>query len=314
MDVIWWGVPIIGCVALAACIAVALLPPRRDRPEQLRALANTHRLTALPEYARAARLHTITAGAAVALLVLAFVATAFAAGRTTGLPAPHRDTAADQPEDIMVCAGGPATDPAVGGTLRYFAETVRGFGTERIGLTSANRRLVPLTRDQEYAAGRFAVLGSQSLVAPVAYTDHEAGVEDVLAMCLTGFPEFGTTTAQRRSVIYVGEGTLGDDERPALFAAQRVRELAVSAGVQINAITDDEQSFPADLARETGGRVHPSGGDIDAHLRDIRDHPPQPRRNSEQVTSAAAETPDLLLLAGLGAVLAMLAWPLVVRR
>jgi hypothetical protein len=314
VDVIWWGVPIIGCVALAACIAAALLPPRRDRPEQLRALANTHRLTGLPEYVRAARLHTITAGAAVALLVLAFVVTAFAAGRPTGLPAPHRDTAADQPEDIMVCAGGPATDPTVAATLRYFAETVRGLGTERVGLTSANRRLVPLTRDHEYAAGRFARLGSEALVAPVAYTDYEAGVEDVLAMCLTGFPDFDTTTAQRRSVIYVGGGTLGDDEQPALFTAQRVRDLAVNAGVQVNAITDDEQSFPADLARETGGRVHPAGGDVTAYLREIRGHPPQPRRDSEQATSPAGETPDLLLLTGLGAVLALLGWPLVVRR
>jgi hypothetical protein len=313
MDVIWWGVPIIGCVALAACIATALLAPRREHPEQLRALANTRRLTGLPEYVRAARLHTITAGAAVALLVLAFAATAFAAGRPTGLPAPQRDTAAEQPEDIMVCVGGPATDPTVGGTLRYFAETVRGFGTERIGLTSSNRRLVPLTRDHEYAAGRFARLASEALVAPVAYTDYEAGVEDVLAMCLTGFPEFGTATAQRRSLIYVGDGALGGGDRPALFTAQRVRDLAADADVQINAITD-EQSFPADLARATGGRVHPAGGDIAAYLRDIRDHPPQPRRDTEQATSPAAETPELLLLAGLGAVIAMLAWPLVVRR
>lgn len=313
MDVIWWGVPIIGCVVLAACIAAALLSPRRDGPEQLRALANTHRLTGLPEYARAARLYTITAGAAVALLVLAFAATAFAAARPTGLPAPHRDTAADQPEDIMVCTGGPDTDPTVGGTLRYFAEAVRGFGTERIGLTSANRRLLPLTRDYQYAAGRFARLASETLVAPVAYADYEPGVEDVLAMCLTGFPEFDTTTAQRRSVIYVGDGTLGGGDRPALFTAQRVRDLAVNAGVQINAITD-EGSLPAELARETGGRVYPAGGDTAAYLRDIRNHPPAARRDNATATSAAAETPDLLLLAGLGAVIVLLAWPLVVRR
>lgn len=313
MDLIWWGIPIIGCVALAACVAAALLPPRRDQPERLRALANTRRLTGLPEYARAARLHTIAAVSAVVLLVLAFAAAAFAASRPTGLPAPHRDAAADQPEDIMVCAGGPATDPTIGGSLRYFAEFVRGFGTERIGLTSANRRLVPLTRDHEYAAGRFARLSSEALVSSVDYTDYTATVEDVLAMCLTGFPEFDTEAPVRRSLIYVGPGTLDRDGGPALFTPQRVRDMAADAGVQVNAITD-ERSFPADLARDNGGRVRPAGGDISAYLRDIREHPPESRRNSEQAATPTAETPDLVLLIGLGAVIALLAWPLVVRR
>lgn len=301
MDVIWWGVPIAACVALAGCIAAALLPPRRDHPENLRALANTRRLTRLPEYVRAARRHTIRAGIAVGLLVIALAATALASARPTGLPAPDRDTTADQPEDIMICAGGPATDPAVGETLRYFAEQVRGFGTERIGLTSANRRVIPLTRDHQYAAGRFA-RDTQSLVSPVSYVDYTASVQDVLAMCLTGFPDDDTAT--RRSLIYVGPGALSDGDGPALFTAQQVRELASDAGVQVNAVTD-EGSLPADLARESGGRVHAQDGDIGAALDDIRGNPPQAQRDAEDAAARSVETPELPL------VIALLALPAV---
>jgi hypothetical protein len=315
MDVIWWGIPIAGCVALAACVAAALLPPRRDEPETLRPLANTDRLTALPEYARAIRRHTIAAVVAVATLALAFAATALAVARPTGLPAPQRHTVADQPEDIMVCVGAPVDDPAVNGALRYFAEQARGFGTERIGLTSANRRVIPLTRDYQYAAGQFARYGQPAgpLVAPVSYSDYTATVEDVLAMCLTGFPDFQDRQAQRRSLIYIGPGTLGDDTLPTVFTADQVRELAVAAGVQVNAVSDGE-GLPAELSRETGGQVHPETDDPAAYLSDIRHHPPQPPGDSGVTTARSAETPDLLLLAAAVALIALLARPLVVRR
>lgn len=306
MDVISWGVAIVGCVALAACIAAALLPPRRDQPEQLRALANTGRLTSLPEYARAVRRHTVIATAAVAVLVLSFVTAAFAAARPTGLPALNRAAGTEQPEDIMVCVGAPAEDPAVNGTLRYFAEAVRGFGTERIGLTSPDRRLIPLTRDYQYAAGRFAGYAQpQPLVSSVAYTDYTATIEDVLAMCLTGFPEFDTEAPVRRSLIYVGPGALGGDGGPSLFTAQQVRDMAATAGVQVNAVTDD--GLPAELARQTGGRVTPDVGDI-------RSHPPAPQPGTDGATVRSSETPDLPLFVALLGVITMLAWPLVVRR
>ncbi|MBJ7463374.1 MAG: hypothetical protein JHD38_07055 [Mycolicibacterium sp.] len=307
MDVIYWGVAIVGCVALAACIAAALLPPRRDQPERLRALANTSRLTGLPEYARAVRRHTVIATAAVAVLVLSFVAAAFAAARPTGLPALNQTAGTEQPEDIMVCVGAPAEDPAVNGTLRYFAEAVRGFGTERIGLTSPDRRLIPLTRDYQYAAGRFAGYAQpQPLASSVSYADYTATIEDVLAMCLTGFPEFDTAAPVRRSLIYVGPGALGGDGGPSLFTAQQVRDMAATAGVQVNAVTDDD-GLPAELARQTGGRVTPDVGDI-------RSHPPAPQPGTDDASVQSAETPDLLLIVALLGVATMLAWPLVVRR
>lgn len=300
MDLIWWPVAIVGCLALAACIAAAMLPLRRDRPETLRPLANTRRLTQLPEYTRAARRHLRSSVLVVALLTIAFGAATLASARPTGLPAPGRETAANPPEDIMVCVGGPETDPAVDATLRYFAAAVGEFGTERIGLTSANRRLVPLTRDYQYAAARFAGTAAP-LVSPVSYTDYAANIEDVLALCLTGFPDTETDAdiAPRRSLIYVGPGTLGGEAGPTLFTAQQVREMAADAGVQINAITDETitgaESLPAELARATGGQVH-HRGDVTAQLSDIRRHPP-PADADHNTRAASVETPEVLLAA-----------------
>ena len=300
MDLTWWAVAIVGCLALAGCIAAAMLQPRRDRPETLRPLANTGRLTRLPEYARAARRHMRSAVLVVALLTAAFGAATMAAARPTGLPAPGRDTAANQPEDIMICLGGPATDPAVGETLRYFAAAVGEFGTERIGLTSANRRLVPLTRDYQYAAARFAGAAAP-LVSPVSYTDYAPNIEDLLTLCLTGFPEADpdSDSVPRRSLIYVGPPTLGGEAGPTLFTAQQVRDRAADSGVQINVVTDagtDSEGLPAELARTTGGRIHSGGGDVAAQLGDIRSHPPaaDPDRNARV---GSTETPEVLLVA-----------------
>lgn len=82
--------------------------------------------------------------------------------------------------------------------------------------------------------------------------------------------------------------------------------MAATAGVQVNAVTDDD-GLPAELARQTGGRVTPDVGDI-------RSRPPAPQPGTDDASVPSAETPDLLLLVALLGVVTMLAWPLVVRR
>ncbi|CQD02816.1 hypothetical protein BN970_00273 [Mycolicibacterium conceptionense] len=61
MDLIWWAVAMVGCLALAGCVGLALLPkPSVDR-DQFIPLANTRRLTRLPAYVRTARRRTVSA-------------------------------------------------------------------------------------------------------------------------------------------------------------------------------------------------------------------------------------------------------------
>ncbi|MHC9292322.1 hypothetical protein ACRCUN_07615 [Mycobacterium sp. LTG2003] len=321
MELIWWIVVIAGCVALAGCVVYALLWPQHVDRQRMRPLANTGRLTRLPEYLRAVRLRTLTACVSIALLVTAFAAAILVTARPTGLPSTTQNSEALAPEDIMVCVGGPVSEPAVGATLRYFAQRVTSFGTERIGLTSANRRVVPLTRDYQYAAAQFAAYAQpveqqdgEPFIAPVSYVDYAENVEDVLALCLTGFPSFDEKTPQRRSLIYVGPQSLPGSGDAKLFTADRIGEMATAAGIQVNVLATDPGGGPLEeLARSTGGRSFEAGATVDGQLDDIRDHPPSAASSGGNVTRAV-ETPDVGLVVALLAVVALSLWPVVIRR
>jgi hypothetical protein len=311
VDLTWWVVAIAGCVALAFCIAAVLFRPMDAERRQLRPLANVGRLTTLPEYVRAARIRSSSMVIAMVLLVVVFAAAVIAAARPTGLPSAAGESGAGQPEDVMLCVDGPATDPAASATLRYFAEQVKTFSTQRIGLTSPNRRVVPLTRDYQYAAAQFAGAGD-GFVAPVSYVDYTQGPEDLLAMCLTGFPGFDQPPEQRRSLIYVGPDAA--DRRPALFTADRVRELARTAGVQVNVVlTGSDNDTLTALAHDTGGRAFPADADVPAHLADIRANPPAATPTDDTTPLRPTESPDVPLVVALLAALILAAWP-VVRR
>jgi hypothetical protein len=230
------------------------------------------RLTRLPEYARAARLQAVSTVLTLVLLILLFAAAVVAGSRPTGVD-PTFDRA--HPEDLMLCAGAPVTDPATGAFLRHYAEQADTYQTQRVGLTSVNSRVVPLTRDYQYAAGRFNDFAALSqtpdpdtaavnaFAAPVRYVDYAASVDDVLALCLTGFPGFEQKSSHRRSIVYLGPPSLRDsaEQRPALFDARRVAELAEQAGVQINVVAAADDPALRSLAERTGGQFTVADGD-----------------------------------------------------
>ena len=325
MELTWWVVAILGCVGLAMCVGAALLQPMDRERRRLRLLANVGRLTRLPEYRRAARLRTLSAVVAIVLLVLAFGAAVLVAARPTGLPSAAHQSDDSQPEDVMVCIGGPSTDPAVSATLRYYADRVKTFSTQRIGLSTADRRVVPMTRDYQYAAAQFsrsAAASEQSgdaMWAPaVSYVDYAGGVEDVLAMCLTGFPSFDQKTTQRRSLIYVGPGSLRGpgESRPVLFTTDTVRDLAQAADVQLNFVLTGAASDALDaLARDTGGLSFSEESGVAEQLSEIGENPPGPTASADDAAVVkSAETPDIPLLLALAALAGLVLWPLVVRR
>jgi hypothetical protein len=291
---------------------------------QLRPLANVSRLTQLPEYIRAARLRSASMIIAMVLLVVMFAGAVVAAARPTGLPSAATKSGSGEPEDVMLCVGGPVTDPAPTALLRYFADRVKTFDTQRIGLTSKNRRVVPLTRDYQYAAAQFSAYGQPadrqpaSFAPAVSYVDYAEGVEDLLALCLTGFPSFTEKTAERRSLIYVGPDALRapDERRPTLFTAERVRELAVAAGVQVNVVvTGSDTGNLAAVARDTGGRSFTADSDVTAHLAEIRDHPPAAGSTATADAQAKpVESPDIPVVLALLAAVTLALWPVVARQ
>jgi hypothetical protein len=347
VDLRWWPVALAGFACLAAVVVLAALLPLEQVRRRLLPLAHTSRLTRLPEYARLARTRSAAAIIAIALLLLVFGAAMLASARPTATWWTTADAA--EHEDIMLCIAQPVTDAATGQLLSYYARQVATFGSQRIGLTSPNRRVVPLTRDYRYAAGQFGefaelariqasrdagnplsvaestTLRDRSAVfsPPVSYVDYAPSVADVLALCLTGFPPFESRGARGRTLIYLGPGAIRDpaEERPALFTDHRVTDMAREAGVQVNAVATParETDTLRSVAESTGGQffrlegdgTDRSGTSLAGNLEAIRAKPPA--IGTQAAVGRLEDAPAIALTVALAAS-AMLGVALVVLR
>lgn len=198
----------------------------------------THRA---PEYARVARARFLALIITATLLAILFLAAIITAGRPTGFSSATRNFETLHPEDIMICVGEPVTDAATAGLLNYFTQQMKTFTTQRIGLTSPTLRVVPLTRNYDWAAQQFTAYanlsalqrdidagkklgdhevselsnGITSFSRSINYTDYVRSVDDILALCMTGFPGFEDKSGHRRSLIYMGYSKIRADDDPA---------------------------------------------------------------------------------------------------
>jgi hypothetical protein len=172
-----------------------------------------------------------------------------------------------------------------------------------------------MTRDYQYVAGRLGDLarlsqdradtpaGTATFSPAVSYVDYASSVEDVLALCMTGFPSFESKSSQRRSLIYLGSGqTRGPDEsRPSLLTSEQVSSMANDAGIQINVLSPSSRAagvLPS-IAKSSGGqyfslenREDQLSTDLDA----IRNSPPSAALGpDETVTSWFGDAPAVPL-------------------
>jgi hypothetical protein len=325
VDLKWWPVALVGSTCFVAVVALAALLSMTAARRQLRPLANVERLTRLPEYAKAARLRSLSTVITLVVLTVMFGAAIWAGARPTRASA---DFAAAHPEDVMLCVAQPATDAATAELLDYFAHRATTFpSAQRIGLTSVNRRLVPLTRDHDYAATRFGEYAharqpqSVTFAPVVPYTDYAVSADDVLALCLSGFAGIEPRDTHRRSVIYLGPAELraAGERRAALFTDRTVRDLAERTGAQINVV--DTARSPASgalvsLAEQTGGRYIASRAQsVTAALNDIRAHtPPAHRADGTLVTAEYQDAPGVPLALALVSAAVLSVALLVLRR
>ena len=120
--------------------------------------------------------------------------------------------------------------------------------------------------------------------SPVRYVDYAPSVEDILALCMTGFPSFEHKSTHRRSLIYLGPSTIRSpgETRPSMFTDQRATDMAATAGIQINVISPSgqENNTLRTTSESTGGqyfRIDPSGADLSAQLDSIRSNDRIPR-------------------------------------
>lgn len=328
MDLRWWPIALAGVLALAVCLALAMALPSAQADRMLRPLAHVDRLTALPEYARIRHRETVLAVTTIALLVVLFLTAALTAARPSGS---GREFDALHPEDVMLCVGAPIADGTTAQFLNHFARQATTYDAQRIGLTSPTVRVLPLTRDYQYAAQRLGEYGAPNaaqaaeFAKAVNYTDYAPSLRDTLALCMTGF---GTEpTSHRRSLIYLGPSIFGPGDERSLFSEQQVADIADKAGIQVNAIARVDVSDAAQrgdtelstLTERSGGRFFRyHAGDSDPTLTDdldaIRANPaPVVLPGGARITGQLPDEPGPLLVTGL-AVAALLGLALVVVR
>lgn len=213
----------------------------------------------------------------------------------------------------MLCVGQPVNSAMTAELLDYFArQASTSYQTHRIGLTSVNRRLVPLTRDHQYAAARFSEYAharppqTASFSPAVPYTDYAVNVNDTLALCISGFPAVEERSTRRRSVIYLGPSDLRapGENRATLFDDGGVRDLAKRAEIQLN-VVDTAPSPASDsliaLTEQTAGRyLAPGTGSGAPKLKEALDTirtntPPVRLPGGTVVTADSSDAPAIPL-------------------
>ncbi|OBJ48084.1 hypothetical protein [Mycobacterium sp. 1423905.2] len=360
MELKWWPVVYLGLLCLAVTVAAAAVVPMARLRRVLRPLAHVDRLTRLPEYARVYRLYLLSVLVTGALLLATFAAAVVASARPTGLASSRQAFDAAHPQDTMLCVGQPVSEPSTADFLRYYATSAQRMAaqdTRRIGLTSTTLRVIPVTRDHRYVADRLGSLsrlagikqsldarkpvsdndraeltaGAEQFSHPVNYVDYAPSVEDVLALCLTGFPSYEAQSGHRRQLIYLGPSVFRDpsDRRPSLFTGESLKRLAVQQGVQVNVIarTDIAASSTedTDVLRDTAdacdGRFFlyhaagtTTGPALSHYLDQIEANAPNAQLpGGKVITSLSADSPEILLIAGVVAA-ALLSISLAVLR
>ncbi|WP_179475056.1 hypothetical protein [Mycolicibacterium vinylchloridicum] len=348
MELRWWSLVVAGTVLLVIAVLVAWFSPMVRVQRSLRPLAHVHRLTRLPEYLRVYRVYLLSVVVTGVLLVVTFGAALVAAGRPVGSSSSTETFDAAHPEDIMLCVGQPVTDPTTAGFLDYYAQRAKSSDTQRLGLTSPTLRIIPLTRDTDYISQRLTGLtelarlqqdldtgaqvsavdrdklatGTEAFSHPVGYVDYAQSVEDILALCMTGFPSFESKGTHRRQLIYVGYTDLrgANEQRRSLFSTQSLQQMASAGGIQLNilarsdVVAESTQGNDAlrSLVESTGGRFSPynpagaglAGGGTDPALSRQLDligaNPPSAQLPGGQViTSRSLDSPGPVLIIAL---------------
>ncbi|MCV7281799.1 hypothetical protein H7J88_19400 [Mycolicibacterium flavescens] len=290
MELRWWVLIAAGLLCLAVGVAAAWLTPVERVARRLRPLAHVNRLTRLPEFARVQRIYLITMAATAGLLLIVFLSAIVAAARPVQLASANDGYDAAHPRDVMLCVGQPITDPTTADFLNYYAEQAKSFTNEQVGVTSTSLRVMPMTRDNVFIEQRLRYFASMAQIQQqidtrrdvpleerlelaggveefgrtVNYVDYATSLEDVLALCLSGFPDLDKASDHRRQLVYLGYSRLrsAEDTRPALFSADQVQGMAQRGGVQINAISRADVAETSEegnddlraLAEATGGR------------------------------------------------------------
>lgn len=264
----WW---VLSLLLVLAVLAVAALAWWRvgtglsSRDPVL--VANTRRLTRLPTYRQALGRQRLRLGVLLGVLAVVLLPLAVAAGR----PATGETLDPEKNKrDIMLCldvSGSMiSTDEEI---LNSFAEIVRGFQGERIGLVLFNNQAVtafPMTDDYDlvaeqlegYADG-FSLFGSSGEYDPFSGTYNQrilasSLVPDGLASCVGNFDRLDDE--RPRAVLL---GTDNEVQGSGIYTMDQAVEYAQEHDVRVYALNPNPVSryHPplAEATEQTGGRA-----------------------------------------------------------
>ncbi|TMS50863.1 hypothetical protein [Mycobacterium sp. DBP42] len=269
---------------IAIAIGVALWQLMRSSSGGFRGelpyLARSFRLTQLPEYQRALRVHERLS---IAALVMALVAVVMLIGATlrpakTFQPQP---TGSDNPHvDIMLCFGpefhitsANSDGIAIGNLMSIMREKVDGFDNQRIGMTKEFYRSFPVTSDLPWVSNRLDEL-AEIAQGPSDDDDNRdfkqkvmlfergtltavTNVNDTIALCAMGLPAIGSDNGRGRAIIYIGD-TKYSRSTPPIYSNDMLAGVIRDAAIQLNTIVPGTTAgeFFDSLVKDSGGRQY----------------------------------------------------------
>ncbi|MGY1994158.1 hypothetical protein A5669_07960 [Mycolicibacterium fortuitum] len=277
-------------IGIGVAVWYAMRRTRYGWQGELPYLARSYRLTALPEYQRALRLHERLSVAALVMSVVAVFMLLGATLRPTKTYEPQL-AGSDTPHvDIMLCFGPLysirlSDGLAIGQLATILREKVEGFGNQRIGMTKEFQRNFPVTSDLPWVEQR---LGEIAKVAEQASSEDDpsakysvdtevfegsfrtVSINDTLAMCAMGLPAVGSDNGRGRTIIYVGS-TENYESNPPIYSDAMLAGIVKDAKIQVNTIVPGTQTreFVDKLVKDSGGRQYlytEVGGYIDTDV------------------------------------------------
>jgi hypothetical protein len=270
-------------IAVGVAVWFAMRGSRRGWQGELPLLARSFRLTTLPEYQRALKLHERLSIAALVLAVIAVLTLAGAAVRPTKTYQP-RLAGSDTPYvDIMLCFGPQfslfnAEQNGMATLMTDFQNRVKDFGNQRIGMTQEFYRAFPVTGDHGWVTRRLSDIAEMTEKYVAAGNDYtrrskidtdlfertatgaQPDAVDTLAMCAVGLPAVGSDNGRGKQLIYIGDDRLGDDPQSygggpdkRIYSKDTLKKTIEKAGIQVNAIVPDDMANPAGFVEELVG-------------------------------------------------------------
>jgi hypothetical protein len=288
MDMRWPLLLVPIAVAVAALVWLAFRRSHYGWQGKLPYLARSFRITELPEYRRAIRLHNRLSIVALVLSIITVAVLLLAVPRPTRTY--HPQNGSNTPHvDIMLCFGPLfALQSADETGLVPLLTTLRGqvatFENQRIGMTHDFYRIFPVTADHQAALERMDAIIATAKAHIDAFAKHdygqpgvhedlyerhsdrEADTIDTLAMCAMGLPSVGKDNGRGRMVIYIGPSLIADDPesapggtgQPSIYSKGALAETMKAAHIQVDAIVPTQtlgpMGFVEKLVKDTGGQ------------------------------------------------------------